>query len=256
MTVKNGIIGLILVAVLGFGVWYLFTNSQSLPHVLNERGDRQIKEETEFYVIQAVYPNTTRLATRTDTSSSADKRAVRRIESVVEDAIDDFKRDAQQALTESEKARLTEAGLKYSFNLGYQPYNSGSFASFELGIFKDVGGAHPINSFKTLVFDLEGNEVKLGDLFVSGSDYLDRIATVARTQVEEQLASRAGAEATSTVIAAGLAPTAENFANWVNNDGTLMFFIPPSQAAAYAAGSFIVRISLDELRDILRPGVQ
>jgi hypothetical protein len=239
----------------GIGGWYVFTHTQSLPHELNENGDRQIKEDTDYYTIQAVYPNTTRLATRTDSSGEADKRAMATIENWVNQTIRTFKDDANQMLNADEKARLNEQGVKYALSIASHSYNSGSFVSEEFDIYQDTGGAHPNSAYKTLVFDLKGNQVALGDLFTS-NDYLTRIAAEARKQVEAQIAQRAGAEATSTIFEEGLAPTNDNFVNWVDDQSILTIFIPPYQAAAYAAGSFEVRIPLQDLKDILKPGIQ
>ncbi len=256
MNIKNGIILLVLAALVGIGSWYLFTHSQSLPKTLNEKGDRQVKEETDYYTIQAVYPNTTRLGTRTDSTPSADQKAVSTMESYVAQTVSAFKKEANNMLTEDEKTRLKEAGTKYALSIAYFAYNSGDYASFEYDLYQDTGGAHPNGFYKTFVFDLEGNEVRLNDLFKENTDYLGPISAAAKKQVAAQMKNMGANAGTSTIIAAGLDAKAENFTNWVDNDGILMFFIPPSQAAAYAAGSFVVRIPLDELEDILKPGVQ
>ena len=256
MTIRNGIIVLLLAVVVGVGGWYVFTHTQSLPHVLTENGDRLIKEDTDYYTVQVVYPNTTRLSTRTDSSKQADDRAVAAIEADMKDTVSLFKNNANKALTTEEKARLAEQKVKYSLNIGNHAYNSGSFVSYEFDLFEDTGGAHPINAYKTLVFDLKGNQVKLGDLFTS-NEYLNRIAAEAKKQVEAQLTSRTGGEdAASALVADGVAAREENFSNWVDNEGVLTIFIPPYQAAAYAAGSFEVRIPLQDLKDILKPGIQ
>ena len=256
MTIRTGIIALLFAILVGVGGWYIFTHTQSLPHELNENGDRQVKEDTDYYTIQAVYPNTTRLATRTDSTAGADKKAVDTTESWINQTVSTFKSDASQMLTDDEKARLASSSVKYALSIAYHSYNSGSFVSEEFDIYQDTGGAHPNSAYKTLVFDLNGNQVQLGDLFVSGSDYLGRISAAAKTQVNEQITARAGEEATSTVFSEGLDPTADNFSNLVDDQGILTIFIPPYQAAAYAAGSFEVRIPLQDLKDILKPGVQ
>jgi hypothetical protein len=120
----------------------------------------------------------------------------------------------------------------------------------------DTGGAHPSNSYKTLVFDLKGNTVALGDLFQSGSNYLERIASSSKAQVRAQLKQRAGAEALDTIIADGIAPKAENFENFVVDSDRIRIFIPPYQAAPYAAGAFEVQIPLADVKDILKPDVK
>lgn len=255
MTIKGGIVFLILAVLVALGGWYIFINSQALPHTLNSQGDRQIKEDTDFYTIQAVYPNSSKLASRTDSSASADEKAIQTIESYVIGTVATFKNNANSALTSDEKARLTEQKLKYSLGIAYQQYTSSSFASVELDVAEDTGGAHPINSYKTFVFDLKGDQVALSDLFTPGSDYLGRISEAATKQIGEQLVAE-GADASSSIIAEGVAPTADNFSNWVDKDGLLVFLIPPYQAAAYAAGSFEVHIPMSDLSDILKPGIQ
>jgi hypothetical protein len=256
MNIRTGIAVMVLAVLVGVGGWYVFTHTQSLPHELNANGDRQIKEDTDYYTIQAVYPNTTRLATRTDSSANADKQAVATIESWINQTVSTFKNDTSKMLTDDEKARLASSSIKYALSMAYHSYNSGSFVSEEFDLYQDTGGAHPINFYKTFVFDLKGNQVELSDLFVPGSDYLTRISAAAKTQVEAQIAARAGADATSTVIAEGVAATVDNFANWVDDQRTLTIFIPPYQAAAYAAGSFEIHIPLEDMKDILKPGIQ
>lgn len=255
MNIRTGIILIILAVLVAVGGWYIYAHTQNLPHVLNENGDRQVKDESDYYSVQVVYPNTTRLGTRTDSSAGADKRATDAMESWVNQTVSSFKSDANQALTADEKARLSQSGIKYSLNISYRSYNSGSFVSEEFDISQDTAGAHPINLYKTFVFDLKGNQVNLSDLFTS-NEYLNRIAAEAKSQVTQQLTARAGKEASSTLVADGVAPKAENFADWVDDNGTLRVFIPPYQAAAYAAGSFEVRIPLDSLKDILKPNIQ
>lgn len=254
MNIRTGIILIILAVLVAIGGWYIYAHTQSLPHVLNENGDRQVKEDADYYTIQVTYPNATRLSTRTDSSASADQRAEGAIESWVNTTVADFKNQANQALTADEKARLDEQGIKYSLNISYRPYNSGSFVSEEFDISEDTGGAHPNNFYKTFVFDLKGNRVSLGDLFTS-NDYLNRIAAEAKQQVGEQLVARAGAEASSTLVKDGVSAKEENFADWVDDQGILRIFIPPYQAAAYAAGAFEVTIQLSDLKDILKPNI-
>src|SRR3569623_1173312 len=122
MTIRTGIFAIIVAILIGVGGWYVFTHSQSLPHELNQNGDRQIKEDTDYYTIQAIYPNTTRLATRTDSSAAADKRAMSTIESWGNQTVSDFKNQANKALTDDEKARLKEQGAKYALSIAYHPY--------------------------------------------------------------------------------------------------------------------------------------
>lgn len=256
MTMRNGIAVLVLIVLAGAVGWLYIQSQQAVPHTVTAAGDRQIKEDTQFYTIQAAYPDSTRLSTRTDSSSAANARAEAAIEREITSTVDAFKKTTADALTDDEKSRLVSSSIKYALNIAYHEFNSGSFVSYEFDIFQDTGGAHPTNLYKTMMFDLQGNQVALADLFTPGSGYLQKISDEAKKQVAAQIAARAGASATSTVIAEGLAPRAENFSNVVDSDGTLVFLIPPYQAAAYAAGSFEVRIPLSDFKDSVRGKIQ
>jgi hypothetical protein len=254
MTRRGIVATVVILIVLIIGGWYLFVNrGPAVPYTVIENGDRQHKEDTEFYTIQTNYPDETPLAERG--GWGAEDRALGTIEETIEDEINAFKAVAKENLTDEEKTRLQENLIKYSLNIAYRPYSSGSYVSYEFDVFTDTGGAHPNNYYRTLVFDLDGRTVELGDLFTN-ENYLERISTEATRQVTEQITQRAGAEAVSTLITDGLAPRVENFDNFVVDSDRLRIFIPPYQAAAYAVGSFEVQIPLYDIRDILKPEVR
>ena len=227
------IVVLILIIVAAGGGIYLYGNpfGPSLSHTIIETGDRQHKENADYYMVQINYPDKTPLATRG--SWGAESRAESTIATALTQLIAQFKEAGNvNGLSQEEKDRLNQSGLKYSLNVGYHSFSSGSFVSYEFEIFMDTGGAHPNNLYKTLVFDLDGNTVSLGDLFVNNANYLDRISEAAKTQVAAQLKQRAGAEAVTSLIADGLSPKEENFTNFVIDSDRIRIFIPPYQAAA------------------------
>jgi hypothetical protein len=239
-----------------FGGWFWFANSSSshLAYYLTQSGDRQHKENGDLYTIQTVYPDTTPLATRT--GAVAEGRAEDAINTLLADQINEFKNEiSSQNLSDVDKQRIKTQGPKFSLNIQYHAYSSGTYASYEFDIFSDTGGAHPSNTYKTLVFDLQGNTVALSDLFSSGADYLGRISTAAQQQISQQLAQK-GTNATSTIVATGVAPKAENFENFVVDSDRMRILIPPGQAAAYAAGPFEVQVLLTDLKDLLKPNVK
>jgi hypothetical protein len=257
MRKRNLFFSLIVLIIITGGAWYWWggVGGSSLPYTVIETGDRQHKEAGDYYTIQINYPDKTPLATRG--SWGAENRAQATIASTLKQLISQFK-DAGSLndLSQTEKDRLNQSGLKYSLNVGYHAYSSGSFVSYEFDIFMDTGGAHPNNLYKTLVFDLHGNTVTLGDLFTPGSNYLERISQAATTQVTAELKKRAGADAASSIISEGISAKEENFENFVVDSDRIRIFIPPYQAAAYAAGSFEVQVPLADLKDILKPDVK
>lgn len=257
MNTQKITIGLVLILIV-FGMGYVAMRflSPSLPATLTEAGDRQYKEDTQYYTITATYPNKTPLALRTEAARGAEEKALETIESTIEGLVQEFKNTINtNLLSQEEKDRFVSEGHKYTLDIGYHAYSSAFFISYEFDIVTDTGGAHPNAFYTTLVFDLEGNTVSLPDLFTS-EVYLTRISEEANKQVMGQLTARTGEDTTNTIIAEGLAPREENFLNFVIDGDRLRIFISPYQAAAYAAGSFEVEIPLAQLSGILKEGVQ
>jgi hypothetical protein len=245
-----------LIIIFGAGALYLKGGGfgPSLSYTIIETGDRQHREDTDYYTVQINYPDKTPLASRG--GFGAENRAQSTIASALNQLISQFKEAGNVAnLSQEEKDRLNQGGLKYSLNVGYRQYSSGAYVSYEFDVFMDTGGAHPNNLYKTLVFDLKGNTVKLRDLFTS-DDYLNRIAAAASIQVKDELNRRLGEEPGESFLDEGTAPKEENFENFVIDSDRIRIFIPPYQAAAYAAGSFEVQVPLTDLKDILKPEVK
>jgi hypothetical protein len=255
---RNLLIAIVVLIVVGaIGGIYLHFNpvGPALAYKIIETGDRQHREDNEYYTIQINYPDKTPLATRG--AWGAESRAESAIATALTGLIEQFKQAGSvDNLSKEEKDRLKNANLKYSLSVGYHPYTSGSYVSYEFEVYMDTGGAHPNNFYKTLVFDNDGHLVSLGDLFTPGSDYLNRIAGIATTQVEDQLRHRIGSDPKTSFLSDGTAPRADNFNNFVVDSDRVRIFIPPYQAAAYAAGSFEVQIPFSEVKDILKPTVK
>jgi hypothetical protein len=258
MSKKTIILGIIVLVALGIGggfYLYLHPFGSTLPYTIIETGDRQYKESGDYYTIQINYPDKTPLTARG--GWGAEGRAQAAINRSLTLLIKQFKDAGNLSnLTQDEKDRLNQSGLKYSLNIGYHSYSSGSYVSYEFDVFMDTGGAHPNNFYKTLVFDMSGNAVPLGSLFTARSNYLERISQAASKQIKDELRNRTSSDPTGSFIEQGAAAKTENFENFVVDSDRIRIFIPPYQAAAYAAGSFEVQIPLLELKDILKPEVK
>jgi hypothetical protein len=111
-----------------------------------------------------------------------------------------------------------------------------------------AGGAHPNTYYQTFTFDLAENRLlTLEDLFTE-APYAVLTPLVAQNLMEQM-----GEWADVAWIENGTGDNPENYRNFALTEDELIFFIPPYQVAAYAAGSFEVRIPLSELSDILVP---
>jgi hypothetical protein len=124
----------------------------------------------------------------------------------------------------------------------------GNLLSLKFDIYINIeGAAHPNTHSRTVTYDLEaGADVRLEQLFLSGSDYLQTIANYCIAQLKTR---NIGFEAFSS----GADPLPENYGNWnVTPDGLLITF-DAYQVAAYAAGPQEVIVPYTELQSIVDP---
>lgn len=118
-----------------------------------------------------------------------------------------------------------------------------------------AGAAHPNSYTEVVNFDLKnGKQLKLADLFLSGSKYLQ---TLAKTCIET-LTKQAQAEGTDSMldeawIQRGAAAELTNYDNWTITRKGLGITFDPYQVAAYAAGPQHVVASYAALKEIIKP---
>lgn len=254
MAIRNVVILVVAVVVLG-GAWWLSTQyDKTVPSEEEEqttevvtRGDLHYTENTDLYTIDIAYP---------DIANSA---AAVRVEEIVQEEVTRFKEGNVALIDQAETTRIREMDRRYELSAEYETYTSEDFISYVFSIYLDTGGAHPNSFFRTVVFDENGEEWLLADIFVEGAPYLSRLSEEAYTRVLAELTSRAGGEVTPEMeegVRLGTAPSSEAIQFFYLNNDELHLLFPPYQVAAYAAGSFDIVIPLSELQDILRPEIQ
>lgn len=189
-------------------------------------------ESGSHYDISVAYPAT-----------SAAERAT--MEAAFASQIADFK-SAVADLDPSVMPSL--ADHKLSFGAEYKAYEAPGYTSYLYTVYEDTGGAHPNGYFKTFVFDAQGKEVTLDKVLAGNPNWLEELSLAVSNDVVAQMKQRTGQDdVTGLLFAEGLAPKAENFENFVIDGDTLVIEIPPYQVAAYAAGSFEVRLPLSSI---------
>jgi hypothetical protein len=266
MTTKQILYTLGILAVLAgiFGFLASFTKpiepvaeeSHVLAGALTDQGDFVYTEDKDYYTVKAAYPATTPL------EPDADRKARAVIEQGIADEIAVFKSDNNLGALTAQDAQMQNLSKdrRYALDMEYREATSSGTVSYAYQVYADTLGAHPNLYYRTFVFDREGNRLSLGDLFVAsstgpGADYLNQISGAASVQVREELTRRLGEEPGDSFFDEGTAPNPENFQNFVIDGNDLVFLLPPYQVAAYAAGSFEVRIPLSQLSGALKPGI-
>ena len=107
--------------------------------------------------------------------------------------------------------------------------------------------AHPNTHSRTVNYDLEaGQDLPLEQLFLSGSDYLQRISNYCIAQLKTR---NIGFDPTTS----GALPLPANYGNWNITAKGLLITFDAYQVAAYAAGPQEVVIPFAELQAVIDP---
>jgi hypothetical protein len=141
----------------------------------------------------------------------------------------------------------TSAG--YFLSIAYDEYPfSDDITTLVFTISDYTGGAHPNSYYKTFTFDLAGERVlTLDDVFVNTADAL----TVISPLVQQDLLTQAGDMSDPTWIEQGTGLVPDNYQNFAITPDELIFFFPPYQVAAYAAGPQEVHLPLEQIGSVL-----
>lgn len=107
------------------------------------------------------------------------------------------------------------------------------------------GAAHPGDFSHTINYDLgNGSELALGDIFLSGSNYLDAISNYCINELRKQPYA-------DSFTTSGADPTLENYRNWNITPQGLMITFDTYQVAPGAAGPQIIHIPFDQIASIV-----
>lgn len=113
-----------------------------------------------------------------------------------------------------------------------------------------LGGAHPDRNILTITFDTAANiKITLSDLFVTGSNYLERLSILAEKALFEKYPELDFAFNNAT-YRRGFAAEEGNFSHWALTDSGLIIFFPVYQVAPYAAGTLDIEIPYAAITDI------
>jgi hypothetical protein len=112
-----------------------------------------------------------------------------------------------------------------------------------------TGGAHGNLYFQTYTFDLAQNRVlALSDLFQPGVDILGTLAPI----VQQDLTAQIGDYTDAQWIQDGT-NSLDAYVSFAVTPDALVFYFPPYQVAAYAAGPQTVQIPLAQISGVLAP---
>jgi hypothetical protein len=237
MSLKQTVIALVLLAV-GIGIFGLWASrTEPIAQAPQEVAASEVVDEGQYYSIRITYP-----------AATPDVRAT--IESEVSALAAEFKANAKvdDLTPEDIEVMGLGDGRKYTFEAEHKEYTSPEYRSYVYTVYEDTLGAHPNTTFKTFVFDKDGNRKTLTEVLSNNPNALEELSLLVSNDVVAQYRQRAQVDdVTGLLYDEGLAATAENYSNFYVDGDDLVVLFPPYQVAAYAAGSFESRVPLADI---------
>ena len=178
-----------------------------------------------------------------------DRPAVRRVNAAIRDSLtafaDGLRPTAADFSGDPEMDRMfvgeAEGGPAKAFL-------SGRVFSSRVDIYTYTGGAHGNLIAYPFSYDLAtGEPIRLGDLFLGGTAYLDTLAA----RVTERLVADRG---TGWMFEDEIPPDPDYFSVFTLGADSLTIFFPPYAIASYAAGPSEVSLPYAALRDVIDEG--
>ncbi len=198
--------------------------------------NQTITDNTNPFVIKITYPQ---IAGFDDFNQKA--------KAIVDKEISDFKSNSlanDEVVKQVDPVNYAKYPRTYELDMGYDKGETDSnIVSVIFNVYNFEGGAHGTGYFVPLNYNVKTNaEIKLADLFLNQSDYLQKISNYCTTDLTKQLIDKLGS-IDGTYLQEGAGPNADNFQFFLINKDSIVFYFPQYQVAFGAAGDFKVIMS-------------
>jgi len=194
--------------------------------------DKKITETGSYYSINATYP-----VTKNDVITGY-------FSSFVQDSITEFKSDTSWAAGSGANSEAAAEDGLLSLNVTYTEQKNANADNYIFSVDENSGGAHDLVSTKTFSFSATGQLITISSLFTNGDDGLKTIAPY----VAAQLATAADAD--SSMIAQGTAPTDDNYQNFTVAPDGVTFIFDPYEVGPYSDGQQTVKVPVSAFASI------
>lgn len=170
---------------------------------------------------------------------------------LIAQSIDPFIQQTKNDLLQFLEEGFNPGSAQYELDITYETtQRADNLLSLIFTEYVYTGGAHPTTLFKTFTFDLSANRVlALDDLFQPGVNPYPTLGATVEALLRQQLAGISDDD----FIHSGSGENPDNYQNFALDGDDLVFYFPPAQVAAHAAGAQILRVPLSALSSILAP---
>jgi hypothetical protein len=142
--------------------------------------------------------------------------------------------------------------------------SAGDFTNYRVDIYEYTGGAHGNPALRTYIFDNNGAEIELEDVFLRGTNYETVLSDLSRDYLlsgrvtEPVLADSIKSDPSilqNDYVYSGTEPGANNFDNFSLEHAGVRISFNAYQVAAYALGQPEIIISWADIKDIVNPSL-
>lgn len=210
----------------------------SKKDIFSGENKESIKEDSEHLTLDVSYP------------SFKNEKVSATVKNFIESDIAAWKTtNDPEKLSPEDKSFLFQNGAKWSLNITYKTYEDKNISSVVLDIADYTGGAHGGLAVTSLNFDKSGETLMLGDLFKEGTNYLSKLSSLSKSKLEASVGKE------GTWITDGTKPITDNFKTFYLRDGNLYIIFQPYQVAPWVNGTPEIKISPDEIKDIIKENI-
>ena len=244
--------------VLGLTGWYMSSHPAPAPYQPVVRDEletdfpERINEQGDYYTIDVSYP--TQISFPLSSRSDAGTEAETVMRTWIDRDIAEFRQFAAENRAAIEEFIQRGEEIPASFrsmylSVDYEKKRSDRALTYLFLSASFTGGAHGLEVPVTFTFDrTTGKQIVLSDLFLPGTNYLERLSTIARTGLPKII----GEYTVPEFIVDGTQESNENFSRFYFEGDHIVFLFPPYQVAPYVVGTVELPIPLSELSDILK----
>jgi hypothetical protein len=193
-------------------------------------------ETGSYYTIHATYP------------VAKDAIISGYFKTFVENTVAQFKSDTSWAAGSGTSATTSEDG-DLSLGITYTEQKNTVADNYIFSIDMFEGGAHDLESTQTFSFTPAGQEITLNSIFTD----VDAGLKAVEPYVQAQLSKLADAD--QSMIAAGTAPTTDNYQNFTVQPDGITFIFDPYEVAPYSDGQQTVKVPLSVFQSLVTPNL-
>lgn len=244
---RNKIIWLLILIVLGFGIFFGFKNFNKTPKNSVSLFVSSVLEKDEMYDIHAEYPQ----------FKVADESFNKEIKDLIEQSISSFKENSKSnwdAIRETSETLMPENPFYFEATWTSSQINN-DYISFVIHIYRFEGGAHGNEEVYAFNYDVKNKKkITFKEFLGDSQDSLNKISELTIADLKSQILTEENKDDDflKEMIEDGAGPNFENYEDFSFDKNKLTIYFQKYQVAPSVYGIMEVDLYKFELEDIIK----